>query len=133
MDPIVRYMILSDDVREEVDQPGCWHVDCLMSGIVSLETPPYPLVRELICVFVALTECRGKGTIQIRVAFADETPERPLFGSAAHPVDFANVGPLEVVGIPFRIRACRFPSAGSYAVQLWYNGKKFDERPLRLR
>jgi hypothetical protein len=131
--PIVRYMLLCDDVRPDPDRPGCTHIDCLMSNIVSLEDPPFPLLREMICVYLVLTECQGRGTVQIRVSFVDDEPEQPVFGTPVHDLDFAGVGPLDAIGIPFRIRDCPFPRPGGYAVQFWYNGQKLDERPLRVR
>lgn len=133
MTPTVRYMLLCDDVYPDPDRPACTRVECLMSNIVSLEDPPYPFLREMICVFLVLAECRGRGRVQIRVAFVDDLHEQPLFGSPEHEVDFSTVRPLEVVGIPFRLRDCRFPTAGAYAVQFWYNGAKIAERPLQLR
>jgi hypothetical protein len=133
MNPTVRYMLLCDDVHADPNNPACTHVECLMSHIVSLEDPPYPLLREMICVFLVLAECRGKGRVQVRVAFVDGLQEQPPFGSPEHEVDFATVGPLEAVGIPFRLRDCRFPTAGTYSVQFWYNGAKIAERPLQLR
>lgn len=131
--PVVRYMLLCDDVREEPDQPNCRHIDCLMSNIVSRENPPFPLVREMVCVLLVLTECQGRGTAQIRVSYEDEEPPRPLFGTRERDIDFTGASPLESLGITFRLQACPFPRAGRYAVQFWYNGVKVEERPLRLR
>jgi hypothetical protein len=131
--PVVRYMLLCEDVRVDPVRPACTHIECLMSNIVSLEEPPYPLLLEMICVFLVLADCQGRGRVQIRVAFADEEQERPLFGSPEHEVDFSGTSPLEAVGIPFRLRDCRFPSAGTYTVQFWYNGVKIEDRTLRLR
>ncbi len=133
MTPSIRYMLLCDDVHADADKPACTHVECLMSHIVSLDDPPYPFLREMICVFLVLAECRGRGRVQIRVSFIDDLHEQPLFGSPEHEVDFASVGPLDTVGIPFRLRDCRFPSAGTYSVQFWYNGAKVEERSLQLR
>jgi hypothetical protein len=104
-----------------------------MSTIVSLETPPFPLVREMICVYLVLTECYGTGGAQIRVAFLDGEFERPVFGSAEHHLDFAGHSPLELLGVVFRLESCSYPSEGQYSVQFWYNQQKIEERPLRLR
>jgi hypothetical protein len=133
MNPIVRYMLLCDDVHADPNNAACTHIDCLMSNIVSLEDPPYPLLREMICVFLVLAECRGRGRVQVIVSFVDGLREQPLFGCPEHEVDFSSADPLDVIGIPFRIRDCRFPIAGAYSVQFWYNGAKLAERPLHLR
>ena len=132
MRPIVRYMLLCDDIQVDPDKAACVNVECLLSEIVSLEVPPFPLVREMFCIFLVLTECYGIGVAQIRVVYADREHEVPLFGSPERALDFTGHSPLEVLGIVFRIRACRFPEPGRYAVQFWYNGEMVEERPLRL-
>jgi hypothetical protein len=86
----------------------------------------------MICVYVVLTECYGRGTGQIRVAFVDGEEERPLFGSPEQILDFTGRSPPDTLGIVFRLTACPFPWEGQYSVQFWYNGVKLDERPLRL-
>ena len=133
MTPLVRYMLICDDVRMDPVFPTCTHIDCLMSAIVSLEEPPYPLRLEMICVYLVLTDCQGQGTGRIRVAFADAEHERPIFGSAPHPFDFNGHSPLELLGIAFRIEDCRFPRDGRYVVQFWYNDSIVEARPLELR
>ncbi len=55
----------------------------------------YPLLREMICVFLVLTECRGRGRVQIRVSLLHGLTEQPLFGSPEHEVDFASVSPVK--------------------------------------
>ena len=133
MNPIVRYMLLCDDIRVDADNPECVHVDCLLSNIVSLELPPFPFVREMLCIYLALTECHGNGVAQIRVLYSDGEHEAPLFGSPEHRLDFTGHSPLEVLGIVFRIEECTFPESGRYTVQFWYNGQVVEERPLRLK
>jgi uncharacterized protein DUF6941 len=133
MTPAVRYMLLCDDARIDPGRPNCTQIDCLMGTIVSLETPPFPLLREMICVYLVLTEGRGKGTAQIRVTYADSEPEQPQFGSPIHELDFSGHSPLESLGVVFRLVACPFPRPGRYSVQFWYNGQKVEERPLLLR
>jgi hypothetical protein len=133
MVPIIRYMILCENVRIDSDRPTCTHVECLMSNIVSEADPPFPLLREMICVFLVLTDCRGQGTAQIRVSFVDGEQEQPLFGTPLHQLDFSGRSPLDSLGIVFRLQDCRFPHAGLYSVQFWYNGQKLEECPIRLR
>ena len=133
MVPVVQYMILCDDVRVDPENPTCVHVDCLMGNIKSLEDPPFPLLREMLCVYLVLTECHGTRVAQIRVAYTDGEQEQPLFGSPPRQLDFAGHSPLDQLGVVFRLEGCPFPQAGRYAVQFWYNDHKVEERPLRLR
>ena len=131
--PVVRYMLLCDDVRIDPENPACVHIDCLVGNIKSLEEPPFPLIREMLCVYLVLTECYGKGVAQIRVVSVDGEQEQPLFGSPPRSLDFAGHSPLEQIGVVFRLEGCPFPYAGPYSVQFWYNEQKIEERPLRLR
>ena len=133
MQPVVVYMLLCDDVRMDPDRPNCVHVDCLMGNIVSLENPPFPLLREMICVYIVLTECYQQGIAQVRVVYTDSENEQPLFGSSRHSLNFAGHSPLEMLGVVFRLEGCEFPQAGRYSIQFWYNDRMVEERPLRLR
>jgi hypothetical protein len=126
-------MLLCDDVRPDPDHPSCTHIDCLMDYIVSLEEPPFPVLQEKICVYLAFSGCHGQGKGQIRVAYADSETEQLLFGSQAHVLDFTGRSPLELIGVTFRIKDCLFPQAGRYSVQFWYDNQMVEERPLRLR
>jgi hypothetical protein len=77
-----------------------------------------------------MTEGRGQGEGQI-VCVLEETGQK-MFETAKRPIPFGP-DPLEVVGVPFRVRDCRFPRPGLYSIQFWYDGAKLEERPLRLR
>jgi hypothetical protein len=41
--------------------------------------------------------------------------------------------PLEIVGIPFRVRDCPFPEAGLYLMELVYNGVVIGQQDLAVR
>jgi hypothetical protein len=128
--PIVRYMLLCDDWR--LDGPNNRRVTIvgLIWNIHSLEDPPYPLVYRELCVFLALTEGRGQG--EGHIACVREDTGQKIFETRKRQIPFPS-DPLEVVGVPFRIRDCSFPEAGRYSVQFWYDGVMLEERPLRLR
>ena len=128
--PIVRYMILCEDWSIDPANAQRVNIQGLLTNIDSIDQPPYPLLFPELCVFLALTEGRGTGIAQINCTFED-TGQR-IFGTPKRSVTFGN-DPLEVVGVPFRIRDCIFPQTGLYSVQFWYNDFKLDERPLRLR
>lgn len=128
--PIVRYMILCEDWGTDPDDPRMVNILGLLTNINAIDEPGYPLLYPEICVFLALTEARGRGSAQIVCVF-EETGQR-VFGTPKHTVTFGD-DPLEVVGVPFRIRDCPFPQEGLYSVQLWYDNQMVEERPLRLR
>jgi hypothetical protein len=123
-------MILCDDWEQDLVSSRRLNILGLITNIRSHLDPPFPLVRDELCVFLVLTECRGTGEGDIRCVF-EETGE-VVFTTAKQSVRFGN-DPLEVVGMAFRIRNCRFPYSGLYSVQFWYNNDLVEERPLRLR
>ncbi len=128
--PVVRYIILCEDWGPDPKNPRRVSIHGLLSNIRSLDEPPYPLLYRELCVFVAVTEGRGTGTAQIVCVF-EETGLK-IFETPTRQVNFGP-DPLEVVGLPFRIRNCRFPHAGMYSIQFWYNGKTLAQCPLLLR
>ena len=126
-------MILCDNAVTDPDRPNCTHIDCMMGMIRSMEDPAYPVVRESFYVFLVLANCRGAGNAQIKVLYQDEEPERLILGSLIHTLDFSGSSPLDLLGVGFRIRNCRFPFEGRYSVQFWYNERCVSEQPLTLR
>lgn len=128
--PIVRYMILCEDWEVAPDNPHHVNILGLLTNINPTGEPTYPLYYREMCVFLALTEARGSGTAQI-ICTLEETGQR-VFGTAQHTVSFGD-DPLEVIGVPFRIRDCLFPQEGFYSFQFWYNDQLVEERPLRVR
>lgn len=128
--PVVRYMLLCDDLQVDVLNNRRITIVGLIWNIHSVDDPPYPLFYREFCIFLALTGGRGQGDGHIICVCEDsakkifETPKRQI----TFPVD-----PLEVVGVTFRIRDCSFPQAGRYSVQFWYDGVMVEERPLRMR
>jgi hypothetical protein len=128
--PMVRYMILCEDWGMDPNNPKRVNIYGLLSNVRSLEQLPYPLLYRELCVLLILTEIRGTGAAQIIGVF-EETGEE-IFVTAKRQVSSGS-DPLEVVGLPFRIRNIRFPRAGMYSIQFWYNDKKVEERPLCLR
>jgi hypothetical protein len=128
--PVVRYMILCEDWQADPNKPRRVNIFGLLSNIRSIDEPPYPLLYRELCVFLALTEARGSGDVEI-VCVLEETGQR-VWRTPKRRIRFGK-DPLEVLGVPFRIRACHFPRPGLYSIQLWYNGEVVEERPLRLR
>ncbi len=130
INPVVRYMLLCDDWRLNGPDNRRVTIVGLIWNIHSVEEPPYPLFYRELCVFLALTEGRGQGEGHIVCVFEDTGDK--VFETRKRPIPFPP-DPLEVVGVPFRIRDCSFPQAGRYSVQFWYDGVMVEERPLRMR
>lgn len=128
--PLVRYMLLCDDWFVDPDHRSRVHIVGLISNIRSLEEPPYPFLFREFCVYLALTEGRGQGTGRIVCVFEDSG--QPIFQTRPRLISFGS-DPLAVIGVPYRISDCRFPEAGLYTVQFWFDDEKLAECPLRLR
>jgi len=128
--PVVRYLILCEDVQSEAVEPQRVTLIGLMSSIHSMDDPPFPLLHHEFCAFLQLTSCRGPahGHIEIRYADSDEV----IYCTQKRLIAFVS-DPLEVMGVNFRLRGCLFPRAGLYSVQFWYNDIKLAEQPLLLR
>jgi len=130
INPVVRYMLLCDDWYLDPQNKRRVTIVGLISNIHALDDPPYPLFYREFCVFLALTEGRGQGEGHIACVFEDTGQK--VFQTRKRPILFGP-DPLEVVGVPFRIRNCTFPQAGLYTVQFWYDGTMIEGRPLRMR
>ena len=128
--PVVRYMILCEDWAVDPDKPARVNIFGLLSNIRSVEEPPYPLLYRELCVFLALTECRGEG--EARIACVFEENGQTIFTTPKRRIRFGE-DPLEIIGVPFRIRDCPFPRPGLYSIEFWYNDERVEEKPLRLR
>jgi hypothetical protein len=123
-------MFLCEDWSVDVVPAQRLTIQGLITGIHSLEDPPFPLLYEEICVFLLLMNGRGKG--KAHIVCVDEDSDQRVFRTATRTIEF-EPDPLEVVGVPFRIRNFLFPFPGVYLVQFWYDGELLVELPLRLR
>lgn len=130
INPVVRYMILCDDWQNDPENHRRVTIVGLISNIHATDDPAFPLYYREICVFLALTDGYGHGEGKI-VCVHEESGEN-VFETLSRPIPFGP-DPLEVVGVPYRIRNCIFPRAGMYSFQFWYNGTLVEERPVRLR
>ncbi len=125
----VRYLILCDDVH--TDPANNLRVDVwgLMTHIRSTATPPFPVVRPLLCVLVILTDCSGEGELSLRIVQASTA--RVVFRNRPRRVRFTG-GSQEAVGITFRVRNCSFPDAGVYWVEFLESGEVKARQALTL-
>jgi hypothetical protein len=128
--PVVRYMLLCEDWQLDPANSRRVTIVGLISNIRALDDPPYPLLYREICVFLALTDTVGQG--EGKIICVHEQSGQKIFETRPRPIAFGP-DPLEIVGVPFRIRDCFFPHSGMYSVQFWYEDELVEERPLRLR
>lgn len=127
--PIIRHMIVCEDIPVDPAHPQRVTLVNLLSSIRSTSQPPFPFCCPRLCVYVQLTECRGVAEVNLRIEQADT--QTIIFRTPLRRVSFGN-DPLQVFNMFFRLRNCTFPSAGLYWVQLWYNNTVIFQEPLKL-
>ena len=88
----------------------------------------FPAVHPQLCVFVALTEGRGKTDLSIRIVDGNES--RPPLVEGKGVVQFKN--PRDITHLALQFHGLRFPSPGEYRVQLWCGGALLREARLEL-
>jgi hypothetical protein len=112
--PVVRYMILCEDWMVDAATGRRVSIIGLISNLCPSEEPAYPLFYNELCVFLALTEEYGQREGKIVCTY--EESGQKVFEICPRLIAFGS-DPLEIVGVPFRIRSCSFPQAGLYSVQ----------------
>lgn len=128
--PVVRHMILCEDWEREDGVSLRVNVRGVLTSIHSLDFPAFPLSLPEVCVLVFLTDCRGLA--EIALTCTDEDSGKLIYNSEPFNVELGD-DPLSIIIMPFRIREMRFPQAGIYRFELWYNSMLVAEQPLRLR
>ena len=127
--PVVRFMIACEDILRDPEHPHKISLVNLINRIRPADQEEYPLIVEEFCVFVQMTECRGRGELHLQMVHADSG--ELIFRTQSREVQFANQ-PLSVLGIPFRILEGLFPVPGLYYLELWYNSTCVSQHPLIL-
>lgn len=127
--PVVRYLILCEDVQRDPDHPSRITLVGLLSRIISRNLSSFPLVFPEVCAFLQLTECRGAAAIRVEVIHADSS--QPTFRTQTRTVSLGN-DPLAQIGLTFRLQNLLFPGAGLYWVQFCYNDTVIAQQPLLL-
>jgi hypothetical protein len=125
--PVVRVMLICDDVRPHADNPQKLDIFGLVSRIQPTSDPPFPLMRPELCIFLQLTGGRGAGDGQVVCVDADSG--KAVFCSPRRRITFPR-NPLSVVGLVYRLFDCPFRKAGLYWVEFRYNGSVLDKQPL---
>ena len=120
---------MCEDVQTDAEHPHRVTLVGLLSSIHSLDEPAFPLLYRELCVFLQLTGCRGPAEGRIEIRSEDQSV---LFRTRTRTVPFSN-DPLEIAGVTFRIRDCRFQEPGLYWVQFWYNEQMIAEQSFILR
>jgi hypothetical protein len=127
IEPMVRHMILCDNVRRNPNNPNKIDILGLISTVRPAAGSTYPLPLSNLCVYLNLTGGRGTGAGQINVRHADS--DIILLSSAPLTLIFP-ADPLALAGLIFRVRNCVLPQAGLYWIEFCYNQKVLAQQPI---
>ena len=72
-----------------------------------------------------------EGTAIGRAVILDPETDLNVDETDDHPLQFH--GPLEFIPVPWKLSDCTFPEPGVYYVQVYFDGKLINERPLFLQ
>jgi hypothetical protein len=127
---VVRYMIVCETFEISRDWPIKTNIFGLLTSLSPATDESYPLRVSELCIYVAVSESRGKPVVQVRCLTRPD--DERVFESPAYELELEN-DPLQVIALPFRLRDCPFPKPGQYAFQFLYNHAILDERVLQLK
>jgi hypothetical protein len=125
--PVVRLMLLCDDVRPNANNPNKMDVIGLISKVGPSAGSVYPLLLPNLCVYLSLTGGRGTGVGQINLRHADSGI---LLRSTAPLTLTFPTNPLALAGVVVRMRNCVLPQPDLYWVEFSYNQSVVAQQPV---
>ncbi len=129
LSPIVRHMLLCDDVQQPTSSPQKVNVLGLLSTIYVDRDSRFPPGFGC-CVYIVLTEVRGPGTVRVAIRAAET--EALCYLGTPHRIEFRS-DPLRVYGMTIRVAHCRIPKIGLYWVEFRYNEVVLSREPILVR
>jgi hypothetical protein len=129
MNPVVRYLLLCDDVQTDPTNVLRLNVTGLITHIRATGNPPFPVVRPIFCALLILTNCQGVGELSLRIV--EDDTGRVVFRNPTRRVRFTGP-PEDAVGVVFRVLNCRFEAPGLYWVELIFSGMVLASQPFTL-
>jgi hypothetical protein len=130
IEPVIRHMILCDDVKPNPANPKKADITGLLHSIDVGPDESFPLLYPLLCVYIQFTGARGQGMFQLRIS--NEENDQVIYQSQAHPVSLGNY-PLAVNSCLFRVWNRLFSAPGQFWVQILWNDKILKQELLIVR
>jgi hypothetical protein len=129
LEPVVRSMILCEDVLPGPEGTGNVHLMNVFGAIRPRSVPPFPHRHPRLCVFLQLADAQGEATgrILVRSAASEDT----VFASGAHTIRFRDR--LQVKWVVFRIHNCYFPEPGVYWMEFYCDGLLVAHQTVQLK
>jgi hypothetical protein len=129
--PVVRYMILCDDVVSDSQRPGKITIVGLTVVIKWPQGTTDPVALEKLVSLLILTDGRGAGTG--RIDCINEETGQPVFASPERPISFEGKDPALPYGVVFKLQDCRFPTPGAYSVRFLFDGEELARQTVIVR
>jgi hypothetical protein len=124
--PIVRYMIICDDIltsSQFTTRP------VIVGLTTAIHADSYPFRLPKLSVYLVLTDGRGQGTGKLRLV-DDATGHVQV--EFARAITFPT-NPLTISGIAWRLTNLRFPKAGMYRIEFLYNNQYMAHQVVEAR
>jgi hypothetical protein len=99
----------------------------LVSCFSRLRVHQFPSAPHRMAVYVVLTDGQGEGVIDLILNRLDESEE--LF-QQRQPIKFT--GPLQEIGMLFRLNQCSFPAPGRYQILLLADGEMVAQKAFTV-
>jgi hypothetical protein len=128
--PVVRHLIACERIERSADKRQYSLVN-VIHAIRPSPGAPYPRIHPELCLFVQLTDGRGKHTFQLQLVLLDED-ETVLHTTPPVERDLGP-DPLVVHGWPLTLRNILFPRPGVYEFRLLCDGREIARESIRLR
>ncbi len=100
----------------------------LIGMFSTIHSVRFPVVHPQLCVYVALTDGRGKTPLTIRIVDADDS--RPPLVQGTGAVEFKD--PRMIANLALQFHGLRFPEPGQYRIQLYCKEAPLREARLML-
>jgi len=126
--PIVRAMVLCEDVLPGPSGSGNVHLLNVFGAIRPRSEPAFPYRLRQLCVFLQLSDAQGHLTGRILARNAGS--HTIVFASGEHPIHF--VDRLQVKWVVFRLNDCYFPAAGVYWVEFYCAERWLADQTVHL-
>lgn len=127
--PVVRNLILCEEIVNDPDFPKRVSLLRLISKIRTPSTPPFPALLSAFAAFAQLANCRGTGELWLAILAEDRGAI--VYRTPPRRVNFPN-NPLAVHGIAFRFHEIVVHAPGLYWVQLWFESDLLAQQPFTV-
>jgi hypothetical protein len=126
--PVVKSMVVCEDVLPGPEGTGNVHLMNVFSSIRPRAEPLFPHRHPQVCVFLQLTDAEGRALGQIIAR--QQSSGSAVFGSARHVINFRDR--LQVKWALFRLQDCPFPEPGLYSIEFHCAGRWLFEQSVAL-